>query len=56
MTILHSRNTKGGITPAMKKYYKEVLPEQDAILLVSHAAIVANPLPPAPERVGHLLR
>ncbi len=49
VTILHSRNTKGGITPAMKKYYKEVLPEQDAILLVSHAAIVANPLPPAPE-------
>jgi hypothetical protein len=48
VTTLHSRNTKGGITPAMKKYYAEVEPERDAILLVSHSAILANPLPPEP--------
>jgi hypothetical protein len=49
VTVLHSKNTKGGITPAMKKFYAKVKPDQEAILLVSHSAIFANPLPPYPQ-------
>lgn len=49
VSAIHSRNTKGGITPAMKKSYAAMPADRDAILLVSHAAIFANPLPPDPQ-------
>jgi hypothetical protein len=50
VTTIHSRApvAKGGVTPAMKRYYADTRPDHEAILLVSHAAIFANPLPPDP--------
>src|ERR1017187_806358 len=48
-TKIHSKNTKGGVHQNVMKYHKEMAPDDDAILLISHAEILHHPMPPKPE-------
>ena len=46
--VLHSQNTKGGVGPALDKLYPTITPDQDAVVIISHAALFERPLTPHP--------
>ena len=48
--ILHSKNTKGGVGPALDRFYDKLALSQEALVMISHAALFERPLPPDPER------
>jgi hypothetical protein len=46
--IVHGKNTKGGVGPALDKLYPTIPPGQDTVVMITHAALFERPLPPQP--------
>jgi hypothetical protein len=46
--MLHSRNTKGGVGPALDKLYPTLPANLDVLVMVTHAALFERPLTPHP--------